>query len=676
MVEERRMAAIDGPSVGVITTPAMEGEVRLEEQTSRAFAWLSVGFAAWLVCSVYLAVWAVVNGETPDPAGSVYTIPLYLGLAALSAVTIAMSVRAARRGRDWRHPFPAGYGVLGAGILVLLIALLADVGWREGVGPLDGLAGLLAPTRILLVVGLVLVAIGPLRWALRAVDAGGAFVWIAGRWPAVLSASFILAALSLPGGFHPAVNPRLERAPVGPGAEVWSMDADGRYQTRLIEARAGEDAWNPVWSPDGTRIAYTHLVRGDHPPIDIPDVADIWVADADGIDAHPLVRRPGWQWLPHWSPDGVWVYYTDEPEGGPWAAAGPAGLGGGGLFGTGLGFGSSDPVRSYADIWRVRADLSGAPERVTDAPGDDRAASISPDGTTIAFDSTRGGGTDIYLMRTDGTDIRQLTFDHGYTWGATWSPDGRRLAFNSWRGDNQDIYLIDADGGNETRLTTDPRSDLEPSWSADGTHVVFRRINGAQQGGSIWSIRADGTDEQPLSRTTGFVDDLSSGGGVSGPDGRIVFDRAANLPADADPLVREDLATAGVLISATLLALMAALLAAIRPPFGAFVVLFAVPTILMAAVSDQGRFIPAAVVGGLVVDFLVRLASDRWKVVLAAAGSAAAFVAGAEITVALTTGLEWSASLVAGVLVAATAIGWGLAVIVRRPPGRASESGP
>jgi Tol biopolymer transport system component len=670
------MAAIDGPSIGEITVSGIEAEDGSREGTSRTFAWLSVAFGAWLIGSLYLTVWAVVNGRAPDPAGSAYAIPFYLGLGVLAAVTVALSVREARQGRDWRHPFPSGYGVLGAGLIVVLVALLADVGWREGVGPLEGLAGLLAPTRILLVIGLVLVAVGPLRWTMRAIDARAALGGAPGRWPAVLSASFVLAALSLPGGFHPAVNPWLERAPVGPGSEVWSMDADGAHQTRLIEAGDGDMAWNPVWSPDGTRIAYTRLVLGDHPPPDIPDEADIWVANADGGDAHPLVDRPGWQWIPHWSPDGVWVYYTDEPEGGPWAAAGPAGLGGGGLFGTGLGFGPSDPVRSYADIWRTRADGTGAPERITDAPGDDRAAAVSPDGSTIAFDSTRAGGTDIYMMRTNGTDIRQLTFDHGYTWGATWSPDGRRLAFNSWRGDNQDIYLVDADGRNEMRLTTDPRSDLEPSWSADGARVVFRRIDGPQDGGSIWSIRTDGTDEQPLSRTTGFVDDLTSGGGVTALDGRIVFDRAADLPSDAAPLVREDLASAAVLISAMLLALMAALLAGIRPPFGAFLVLLTVPTTLLAATSDQWRFIPAAIVGGLVVDVLVRFASDRWKVVVAAAGAAAALVVGAEATLALTTGLGWTPSLLVGVVVAAVAIGWGIAEVVRHSRPLTTESGP
>jgi Tol biopolymer transport system component len=655
------MAGISGPSDAVITSPNIEHTGPVGDAPSRTFAWLNVVIAAWLVGGFFVVFWAIVHGQAPDPALSVYTVPVYLGLAVLAVFAIALTIRASRRGGSWRQAFPAGYGVLGAGLVALVAGLITDVGWREGVGDPVGIAGLLAPTRLLIVAGLALVAVGPLRSALRT---GGA---VGTRWPAVLSASLVLAALGLPGSLHPAASPWLERAPFTPNAEIWLMDGDGAHQTRLIEARDGAMAWNAAWSPDGTRLAYTHLMLGDHPPVDIPDEADIWIAGADGGDARPLVERPGWQWIPHWSPDGEWIVYTDEPEGGPWADPGPAGLGGGGILGTGFGFGSPNPVRTYADIWRVRADGTGSPERITREPGDDRAATYSPDGMKLAFDSTRAGGTDIFLMDADGSNPRQLTFSQGFTWGATWSPDGSAIAFNTWRSDNQDIYRMDTDGGNEKRLTTDPGQDLEPSWSPDGARIAFRRISDQADGDGIWSIAADGTDERLLSRDPGAADDLTSGGGAWAPDGRIAFMRAENPPADTHPLVREDLATAGLLLTAILVAFVAVLLANIGPPFGSFAVLLAVPAALFGAAADGLQFIPGAVVGGLLVDLMVRFAPDRWKVAVAGAGSGAAFVVGAEVTVALTTGLSWSASLLAGVVVASAAIGWGLAVTLGRP---------
>jgi Tol biopolymer transport system component len=672
MIAEGLMAGVsEAPDVTVARVGAERDDSARAPVTGRQ-TWLSVGIAAWLVGAFYFLLWSVIQDLSPDPALSVYIIPFYLGLAVLAAASIALIVRAVRKGRRWRDAFPAGYGVLGAGLVVIIAGFVTDVGWREGVGQPEGIAGLLAPTRLLVVAGLALVALAPLRATFRTTR--GAVSGAAPRWAAVLSAAMLLAVLWLPGGFAPAVH--LERAKGQPNSEIWLMDADGANQTRLIEAHDGAMAWNPVWSPDGTRLAYTRLVLGSRPPVNIPDEADIWIANADGSDAHPLVELPDWQWIPHWSPDGAWIVYTDEPEAGPWADAGPTGLGGGGILGTGFGFGSPDPVRTYADIWRVRADGTGSPEQITKDPGDDRAAAFSPDGTMLAFDSTRARGTDVWVMRADGSDPHQLTFDHGFAWGATWSPDGSSIVFNAWReheeGFNQDLYRIDADGRNETRLTQNPDAELEPSWSPDGKRIVFRRITDDDDG-EIVSIDADGNDELLLSRAPGSADDMTSGGGTWAPDGRIVFMRGENPPADAHPLVREDLAAAAMLITAIVLAFVAILLASINPPFGAFAVLIGGATALIATAGDQMRFIPGAIIGGLIVDILVRFAPDRWKLVAAGAGAAAVYVVSAEISVALTSGMGWSASLIAGVVVAVAAVGWGIAEVVRRPGGVAPE---
>jgi len=624
-------------------------------------SWLAVGVATWFVGAICLLVWAVTHGVDSDPLLSIHAVPLYLAIATSTAVIIGLAIRATRQGRGWRRAMPDEYGVLAIGVLTLIAGLIADVGWREGIGIPGGLSQGLAPSRFVAFGGIVLIAVAPLRAALRSNGAAPP------RWAAVLSAALVLVALLLPGGFHPAATGLLKRAAFIPNAEIWSMDANGDHQTRLIEAHDGIQAWNAVWSPDAKHLAYTRLVIGNHPPLDIPDEADIWMAAADGSDAHPVVAGPGWQWLPHWSPDGVWIAYTDEAEGGPWAATGPAGLGGGGILGTGIGFGPTNPVRTYADIWRARADGTGSPERLTDAPGDDRAAAYSPDGTQLALDSTRGGGTEIWIINADGKGTaRQLTFEHGFTWGATWSPDGHSIAFNAWRpgGGNQDIFVIGADGSAERRLTTDPADDIGPAWSPDGKRIAFRRLGGEVPGGEIWSMAADGSDQVLLSRDPGAADDLTSGGGAWAADGRIAFLRAENPPADADPMLRETLATTTVLLTTMLVAIMAVLLARTGPPFGAFGVLLGTSTTIVGLTADGPEFIPAAFVAGLVVDVLVRFSPDRWKTGVAGAGLAAAFVVSAEITVAVVhTELSWPFSLVTGVVVVAAAIGWGLAAV-------------
>jgi hypothetical protein len=128
-----------------------------------------------------------------------------------------------------------------------------------------------------------------------------------------------------------------------------------------------------------------------------------------------------------------------------------------------------------------------------------------------------------------------------------------------------------------------------------------------------------------------------------------------------------------MLLTAFLVALMAVVVARIRPPFGAYAAIFMISTGYVAIISDQWRFLLAALVGGLVLDLLVRLASDRWKPVAAGAGSAAALVLGTEATVALTSGLNWSLTLMAGVAGGSIFIGWVVAELIGQSGARVVE---
>ncbi len=622
-------------------------EVDHGKRAGARFAWLTLLLAAGLIGVFIFVVRLVVHGESS--AADWFNI-FNVGSLVVAIACAFVVVRSVIRGKPWRSAFPPGYGALGAGSAVLVVAALADVGWREGVENPEGFAASLAPTRILIFVGLVLVACGPLRAALRSGDG------CVPRWAAVLSGALVLGVLLLPAGFHPAANPWLERAPTVVSGEMRVMDGDGSHQTRLILPSGRDTPWQATWSPDGSQIAFTHVRVGDRSPLD--DDYDVWVARADGTGARSVVQGAGFQWLPHWSPDGKQIVYTDEPQGGPWMASGPGGLEvGGGLLGPGFNFGQPAQVRQYAHIWRVHADGTGPPERLTDGVGDDRAATYSPDGTKLAFDSARDGTTRVYVMDADGSDPRRLT-DGGDDWGATWSPDGRSIAYNSWSPGLPDrqIWVMASDGSRQRQITNTPGPHSEPSWSPDGSRIAFtHEFDGTQ---SIWSVRRDGTDPQNLSNDPRAGLELISGGGAWAQDGRILYSRGAAPPATADRLVRQDFAAAAMLLTAFLVALMAVVLARIRPPFGAYAAIFVISTGSVAIISDQSRFLPAALVGGLVVDLLVRLVTERWKVVAAGAGSAAALVLGAEATVALTSGLNWSLTLIAGVAAGGVFIGW------------------
>src|SRR5687768_10024527 len=92
----------------------------------------------------------------------------------------------------------------------------------------------------------------------------------------------------------------------------------------------------------------------------------------------------------------------------------------------------------------------------------------------IAFYSDRDGDREIYIMKGDGTGLRQLTFNEGEDLDPTWSPDGSKIAFMSDRdGGAWEIYVMNADGSGQTRLTNNLFMDTRPSWSPDGTRIAW-----------------------------------------------------------------------------------------------------------------------------------------------------------------------------------------------------------
>jgi len=96
-------------------------------------------------------------------------------------------------------------------------------------------------------------------------------------------------------------------------------------------------------------------------------------------------------------------------------------------------------------------------------------------GGLIAFVSDRADGTllQIWTMRPDGSDLRQLTYGPGNKTQPRWSPDGKRVVFVSDVDGNKEIYIINADGSQIVNLTNDSNDDYDPAWSPDGSTLAF-----------------------------------------------------------------------------------------------------------------------------------------------------------------------------------------------------------
>jgi len=166
-----------------------------------------------------------------------------------------------------------------------------------------------------------------------------------------------------------------------------------------------------------------------------------------------------------------------------------------------IAFASNRDDSSNFEIYSMDSNGVGV-TRLTNNSASDIEPAWSPDGTKIAFTSSRSGNSDIWIMNGDGSNPTQLTTDTGSDFGAAWSPDGTKIAFTSTRnGGRYDIFVMNADGTGQTNLTNDSSTnELQPAWSPDGAKIAY---TSDKDGGDfdVWVMNADGTGQTDLTQT-------------------------------------------------------------------------------------------------------------------------------------------------------------------------------
>lgn len=160
-----------------------------------------------------------------------------------------------------------------------------------------------------------------------------------------------------------------------------------------------------------------------------------------------------------------------------------------------------------------RGDSEGARVLTEDNEGDYRPI-WSPDGSRIAFTSTRTGYRSLWIMNADGGSPRALTPEKSdYGWPA-WSPDGRTVSYSCNRTGNHEVYLQELEGGPPRRLTTSAVFNGQASFTPDGRAIFFES---ADRSGNPILKRAD----LPAGKTEVFANEDDEFPVVS-PDGRFV----------------------------------------------------------------------------------------------------------------------------------------------------------
>ncbi len=126
------------------------------------------------------------------------------------------------------------------------------------------------------------------------------------------------------------------------------------------------------------------------------------------------------------------------------------------------------------------AAAGAASRRLTDHPGLDYDAALSPDGRWVVFTSERRGNPDLYALELDGSgQLRLLVDSPAMEDQVAFSPDGRSIAFVSTASGNADIYVLPfmpettQTLAAATNVTNDAGGDFRPDFSPDGTRIAF-----------------------------------------------------------------------------------------------------------------------------------------------------------------------------------------------------------
>lgn len=149
------------------------------------------------------------------------------------------------------------------------------------------------------------------------------------------------------------------------------------------------------------------------------------------------------------------------------------------------------------------ADLKGKiTKQLTNTPGYDAEATVSPKGDKIVFTSDRSGDLELWTMDIDGKNQKQITSGLGYDGGAFFSPDGKKLVFRASRPKTEEeikeykelllqglvapttmeIYTCNVDGSNLKQVTTLGKANWAPFYHPSGKKIIFSSNHHSKKG--------------------------------------------------------------------------------------------------------------------------------------------------------------------------------------------------
>jgi TolB protein len=219
-------------------------------------------------------------------------------------------------------------------------------------------------------------------------------------------------------------------------ADIYVIDSYGTIDSRARVTTDERPKLGVAWSPDGTRLAFGYYTTSF-----VPRIA---VVNVDGTGRHDIATGR----YPAWSPDGTRLAFDN---------------------------GQNAVVVADADGSNARQVARGSEPQ------------WSPDGTRLVFTNGRALST----SRIDGSDQRAISAGLS---SPVWSPDGSKIAAAARNG----IVILNADGSGRALLRGTVRADGHPSWSPDGSRILFDSLRNDLDGDyyaepEVYVTNADGT---------------------------------------------------------------------------------------------------------------------------------------------------------------------------------------
>ena len=217
------------------------------------------------------------------------------------------------------------------------------------------------------------------------------------------------------------------------------VDLDGLVSPLLEDSGS---FWTPAFSPDGRRLALDIASESGN--------GDIWVEDLDRSIHTRLTFDEGDDTGPVWSPDGEWIYFQ------------------------------SDRGKSY-DLFRVAADGSEQPVRLTEGDLDQVPSSVTPDGKTLIFSQVNPeSSSDIMTMALESEGEPEIFLSTTFIeYGGKVSPDGKWITYGSNESGSWEAYVRPFPAGRgEWQISTGGERASYPTWSSDQKQIFYRTAVG------------------------------------------------------------------------------------------------------------------------------------------------------------------------------------------------------